>query len=69
MSSKVAKSLYGKKLNDFIAENPQMKGELDVYYSTRLQPDLSIVYPDKRRIKKSRYRLFGSQRKYLVEKW
>jgi hypothetical protein len=39
-------------LNNFIAANPKQKATLDSYYKTRLKPDLSIVYPNKRKIKK-----------------
>lgn len=39
-------------LNDFIAKYPEKKQVLDLYYSTRIKPDLSIVFPDKRKIKR-----------------
>jgi len=39
-------------LNSFIAANPKYKKTIDIYNKTRLTPDLSIVYPDKRTIKR-----------------
>jgi len=39
-------------LNNYIAANPNSKRVLNIYHKTRLTPDLSIVYPDKRKIKR-----------------
>lgn len=51
-------------LNEYIAQNPKQKRELDIYLKTRLIPDFSIVYPDKRKIK--RYSILSPTiKKYL----
>jgi len=39
-------------LNDFIAANPSKKTILDSYFKTKLTPDLSVVFPNKRKIKR-----------------
>lgn len=39
-------------LNNFIDDNPNKKAELDLFYKTKLNPDSSIVYPDKSKIKR-----------------
>jgi hypothetical protein len=39
-------------LNNFIVEHPEKKRVFDLYNKTMLIPDLSIVYPDKRKIKR-----------------
>jgi len=40
------------ELNKYIQRNPNQNRVLHTYYKTRLTPDLSIVYPDKRKIKR-----------------
>lgn len=41
-----------KELQAFLAANPAYMGELSLYQRSRLQADLSIVFPDKKRMKK-----------------
>ena len=53
------------KLNKFIADNPSKKVELDLFYKTKISPDLSIIYPDKLKIK--RFKLLTTRvKKYLA---
>ncbi len=40
------------ELNNYIKQHPSKKRVLDIYFKTLLTPDLSIVYPDKRKIKR-----------------
>lgn len=39
-------------LNNFVEKNPENKRVLNIYSKTRLSPNLSIVYPGKRKIKR-----------------
>jgi len=36
-----------EKLLDFVAQHPELKGELNAYMSTRLQPEMEMVFADK----------------------
>lgn len=40
------------ELNTYLAQNPTQKRVLEIYYKTRLTPDLTIVYPYKSKIKR-----------------
>lgn len=41
------------ELEAFLESNPGLRYELDLYRETRLQPDTSIVFPDREALKKS----------------
>ena len=52
-------------LNEYIEKNPEQKRTLDLYYHTRLIPDSTIVFPNKKRIKKFQL-LSGRNRKLIA---
>ncbi len=42
-----------KRFSDFVATHPERKQELDLYAKLKLQPDFSVVYAHKARLKKN----------------
>ena len=50
-----------KRLSDFVATHPEKKQELDLYARLKLQPDISVVFTQKARLKKNAPFAFNSR--------